>query len=86
MAYSYNKATGTVEETKPAIKSASIWFGAAAIIGGIITALPELAEQIVPFLPPHIAGIVTATAGVVLILKRIYGENLPIKGTLEDEQ
>ncbi len=85
MGYEFEKVTGRILETKPVYKSVTIWAGAGTIAIGLLEALPELIEQVGPFLPPHILGIATATAGVVVILRRVYAKNPQIKGTVSDE-
>ncbi len=59
-----------MEKVKPAIKSWSIWGGLIAIVPLVLEALPELATQVVPVLPPHVGAVVSAVGGVLAIIGR----------------
>lgn len=86
MGYEYNKSTGRIDKTKPAVKSVSIWIGVGTVVLGVAQALPEIVEQVGPLLPPQVLGIATAAAGVIAILRKIYGDNTPVKGVISDDK
>lgn len=67
---------------KSAIASPSIWAGLASLFGGLIVAVPEIAQEVAPILSPHTAGVVVAAAGVVSILRRLFSANKEITSVL----
>ena len=85
MGYEFDKKTMKLTETRPAIKSTTIWAASAGIVVGLVQIFPEIAQEVLPILSPQVAGIVTVIAGVIVVLRRKYAENPPIKGTVSDE-
>lgn len=81
----FDKDTGLIVETKPAVKSLTIWAGLATIAVGLIEVFPEIAQELLPVLPPHVAGVVTVVAGVVVVLRRKYASNPQIEGIISDD-
>jgi len=85
MAYEFDKASGRVIETKPAVKSLTLWSSSLTIAVGLIQIFPEIATEVLPLLSPQVAGIVTVVSGVIVVLRRAYAENLPVKGIISDQ-
>lgn len=85
MAYEFDTKTGKVIETKPAVKSITLWTSSLTIAVGLIQIFPELATEVLPLLSPQVAGIITVVSGVIVVLRRKYAENLPVKGTISDK-
>ncbi len=84
MGYEFDSKSGKVIESKPAVASPTIWAASTAIAIGLIQIFPELAQEVLPLLSPQVAGIVTVVSGVIVVLRRKYSENLPVKGVISD--
>lgn len=67
---------------KSALASPTIWSDVATIAGGLIVAVPEIAQEVAPILSPHTAGIVVAVAGIIGILRRVFSANKTITSFL----
>lgn len=67
---------------KSAIASSTVWAGLASFFGGLIVAVPEIAETVAPILSPHSAGVLVAAAGVLSIFRRLFSANKDITSLL----
>lgn len=69
------------KQTKPAVKSGTIWGGVLAIVPLIVTSFPDVAKELAPILSPQTAAILGAIGGILAIYKRVStGDSEPIKG------
>ena len=85
MGYTFDKETNKILETKPAVQSPTIWAASTAIVVGLIQIFPELAAEVLPLLSPQVAGIITVVSGVIVVLRKRYSANLPVKGLIKDD-
>jgi len=72
-------------ESKPAVKSITIWGGVISILASLVEIFPDVAQELLPVLSPQAAATVAATGGVIAILGRRFGGNKPIEGIVKKQ-
>ena len=70
------------KETKPAIKSVTIWATLLTFIPLVVDQLPQLVVEIAPALTPHTAALAAAIGGGLVWVRRIFSANKPIEGVV----
>lgn len=74
-------------DVKKARNSTTLWLSLVTFLPlvkvygeALIDNLPDIVTQLLPVLSPEAAAAATATAGVLIALRRIYAKNPPIEG------
>lgn len=67
-----------MENSKPAIKSVTIWGGGIALLPGVIEFISQVSQ--LPIIPAHVAIIMSSVGSLLAIYGRIFGGTQKISG------
>jgi len=71
-----------MSNSKPAVKSISIWGGFISLLPLVYQHLPEVIAQVAPVLSPQIGAVVSAIGGIIAIFGRVKSSGKKIDGMI----